>query len=80
MHRSLHRVFAGNRYEYAEYMRIFERSHNNTKYITNRAQLANLPKGYTVFCVGNFRQNKHFREIYEEIILRELQIVEVIFP
>jgi hypothetical protein len=78
MGKTLYRVFAGNRHEYAEFMRVFERSHSDCRYITGPEQLRGH-RNVTIFLVGNYRDNKHFREVYERIILDGHKIVEVQF-
>jgi hypothetical protein len=79
VHKSLFRVFAGNRAEYAEFLDIFQKGHNDSRYITGPEQLRGLPRGTPVFLVGNYRDNKHFRDVYEQVIIRDLKIIEVNF-
>jgi hypothetical protein len=79
MPKSLHRVFAGNRGEFLEYCKIFEKNHNDARYISASHQLMGLPRGSTVFLVGTYRLNKAFREVYETLIVRDFRIVEVQF-
>jgi hypothetical protein len=76
---AIHRVLAGNRAEFAEYVKTFEVNPNNVRYITSSAQIVNLPRGTTISLVGNFRDNKIFREVYEVVIQRDFRIVEVQF-
>jgi hypothetical protein len=79
MNKTLHRVFAGNRHDYAEYLRLFERNHSDTRYITGPEQLRGIPMGSPIFFVGNFRDNKAFREVYEQVIVRDLRTIKVEF-
>lgn len=74
---NLFRVLAHNKYEFGEFLHLFNVHHNNARHIQHADQLIGLPMGTPIFCVGDYTKVKEFSGIYNIMVKRELRPIEI---
>jgi hypothetical protein len=75
----IYRVLSANRYDFQKFIEIFEIKYNDARKIANRDYLRGLPRGTEIFCINEYQRHKDFKEIYEEMIRREMRPIEIRF-
>jgi hypothetical protein len=72
-------VLAKKHWEYAEFLKVFERSRNDSVFVSCPTQLYGRPVGSVLIAVGDYRDHKDYPEIFQQINVRHFKVVEVNF-